>query len=175
MGSITAFAYSCGEKTIRGGLAKLYLLSYCDAAETNGLAYAISEAGDATIKVAVGKNFVNIGLIKRGGLAATEAMTVAENGIFEITQGVTLAVTGVNKKSRKMLNELKGQPVIAILKTKHGNNLAYGLDGQLELSSVTGTIDDTNNGLQIVFDGNTVDFAPEVTDVHLSELLLPAK
>jgi len=174
MGSISAFAYACGEKTIRGGIAKLYLLSYCDTVKTNSLAYSISADGDATISVAKDKSFVNIGLIKRGGLSATETMTVAENGIFDITQGLTLAITGVNKKARALLEELKGQPVIAIVKTKHGNNLAYGLDGQLELSSTTATIDDTNNGVSIVFDGNTVDFAPEVTDAHLATLLMPA-
>lgn len=170
--SISAFLHDCGKFT-QNGLNKIYMIGYHDLLPVSGSTdvYATSVDGIVNeIGKTVGKSFVKVDQTKKtGGLK--ETTTINDNGSVDFTAEFTLSIDNFGAKNKAFTESLIGVPVVALVQLRSGVWVAIGLDGEFELRSAEGTLDDANNLRALTFSGNIDGLIPEVDKTIVPALI----
>lgn len=167
--SLNSFSYACGEGAIAGGVKELFLITVADLDDNDGSFSTITE-GEVSLKIETGKSFAKIGLVKENGLTVSEELAISGAGIKTVTQTLNLAIKGSGKNARTLVGSLVGQPVVAVVKSNQGDSIVYGLDGRLEVSTATSTLDDDNNSFAVVLSGRNADLAKAASSALIALL-----
>ena len=178
--SLTALPRACGAEGIVAGLEKAYIVSFNDLAapsgSVNGDVYTVdSETGMvASIGVASGKMFVEVGLLKStAGL--TEKLTKdTKVGSAYLTQTFTLVLADLSADNKSFVENVLNQPVAVIVKSRTNKFYAAGLNGQLELTTLdggTGAAEGDLMGYTLTFEGIDTKLIPAVDPTIINGLL----
>jgi hypothetical protein len=180
--SLVALPRACGASGVVAGTEKLYIISYNDLTPTgsSGNVYTTTTVSGSTlisdINVATGKNYVEIGLLKSTAGLNEEMTKNLQNGITYFTQTLTVVLADITTANQQFVESVIHQPVSVVLKTRTGNYYAAGLNGQLELSKLTGGTGIQEGdliGYQLEFSGVSKDLIRMVDPTILAGLLIP--
>lgn len=177
--SLTALPRACGTEGIVAGLEKAYMISFSELTPgSDGNVYTTAVNGMlSAITVATGKMFVEIGLLKStAGL--NEALTKnAQNGTAFFTQTFTLVLSDITVDNKTFVESVLNQPVGLLIRTRTGNYFAAGLNGQLELATLTGgtgIAEGDLTGYTLTFTGIDTKLIPQVDPTIIAGLLVAA-
>lgn len=157
--SLVALPRACGAEGNVAGLEKLYVVSFADLATVSGSTevYAASTTGLVNeIGLAVGKKFVEVGLLKStSGLKQALTKNLQQGSAF-FTQTFTLVLSGLTQANKTFLEAVLNQPIAIIFKTRMRNFYVVGLNGQFELSAAqvdSGVTESELSGYNLTFSG----------------------
>lgn len=159
--SLVALPRACGSAGVMAGLQKMYIISYADLAAatgaTNGEVFTTSTGGMVNaIGTVSGKKFVEVGLL-RSSSGLNETLTKnLELGIAYLTQTMTLVLSDLTSDNLSFLDSVLSQQVAVILKTRSGQYVVAGLNGQFELEKAeggTGIKEGDHIGYTLTFNG----------------------
>lgn len=177
--SLVALARACGAEGLVGGVGSLYIIAFADTAvpsgSTNGNIYTVSTGGLVSdIGLASGKNFVEVGLLKSTAGLNEELTKNTQTGSAYLTQTLTLVLADLSSENKAFAESVLNQPVVVIVKSRTGKYYAAGLNGQLELSALTGgtgTAEGDLLGYNLTFSGIDTKLIPQVDPTIISDLL----
>lgn len=141
--SLVALARECGADGQMGGIEKLYIVAFKDlvplvASPTNEV-YTVSSGNLVDeIGIAVGKAFVEVGLIKSTSGLNVELTKNLSTDTRYFTETFTLVLGGVTPENEVFIKSVLAQPVSIVVKTRNGKYVSIGLNGQLELATLSG-------------------------------------
>ena len=138
--SLVALPRACGATGIVAGLETLYIISYVDLDPgEDGNPYTLAINGMvASVLLDSGKLFVEVGLLKSSaGLNETLTKNL-QNGTAFFTQTLTLVLSDLTVENQAFIGSVLNQPVAIIVRSRTGNYFIAGLNGQLELATMTG-------------------------------------
>lgn len=170
--SIAASLKAC--KPTRNGLSKIYVIAYHDLKlSLLGDAEYIEVDGVVTsLKMKNQRNFVEIQNANKSALLK-EMVTVFDNGSVEINQEFTLTLMTISAKNKMFVNALISTPVVFLNKTRNGEWLVIGLDGNLTLKDVNGEINETSNQRTLTFTGTALQLISEIDASIVPSLISP--
>lgn len=156
--TLTQYSRQCG-KTARAGVSSdVYLVAFDDLTKIAGSTEVFTESvGGLVTAIGVGATavlkFQKYGtVIGQAGL--TEDYTRNDNGTFDINKGLTFGLTNLGLvDSRKAVENLMGQPIVALVKLQSGAWIVLGLNGQFQLNTSAGTADTASNGRVLTLGG----------------------
>jgi hypothetical protein len=137
--SIVALPRDCSEGVL-GGIQKFWIIAHKDLEPVSGTdVYTVDTDGYVDdIGVVSGKTYVTIGLLKSTAGASTEMTKNDQTGVNFFTNSITLVVSDITKENLDFVKTVRNQPVSIIMKTRTDKYVVYGLNGQLEISAMTG-------------------------------------
>ena len=170
--SIAASLKAC--KPTRNGLSKIYVIAYHDLKlSLLGDAEYIEVDGVVTsLKMKNQRNFVEIQNSNKSALLK-EMVTVFDNGSVEINQEFTLTLMTISAKNKMFVNALISTPVVFLNKTRNGEWLVIGLDGNLTLKDVSGEINENSNQRTLTFAGSALQLISEIDASIVPSLISP--
>jgi len=177
--SLVALARECGASGIAGGLNNLYMIGFADTAvpesATDNNIYTLSAGGIVSaIGLATGKTFVEIGLLKStAGLTETLTKDTTKGSAY-FTQELVMVLSDLSTDNQTFVQSVLNQPVVIVLKTRTNKYYAAGLNGQLELSALTGgtgTAEGDLMGYNLTFSGIDTILIPQVDSTIIDTLL----
>jgi hypothetical protein len=174
--SITALARNCGEGIV-AGLEKLYMVAFKDLVPVSGSTEVYSTATNGVVNeigLDTGKSFVEIGLLK--STAGLEEKLTKDNskGIAFLDQTFTLVLGDLSTENREWIESVMMQPVAVLIKSRTGKFYTSGLNGQFELSELTGgtgSKEDDQIGYTLTFKGISTKLIPQVEPSIVSGLI----
>lgn len=173
--SIVALSRACGSEGIVAGLEKLYIVSYSDLDGSSGSTFTTATNGQVNdITLAVGKKYVEVGLL-RSSTGLNEALTKnVENGTAYFTQTMTLVLSDMTVENQAFIKSVLNQPVSVLLKARTGKYFVAGLSGQFELSGLeggTGIKEGDLAGYTLTFTGIDTKLVPSVDPTIIAGLI----
>jgi hypothetical protein len=176
--SLVALPRACGAEGVLGGSEKLYMIAHKDLVVVSGTTvYTTASNGTVNeIGLASGKTFVEIGLLKSTAGLNLEYTNNPQTGSSYFTNTLTTVLAGMSVENRAFVDSVKNQPVVALLKTRTGKYFVTGLNGQFEVSAITGgtgVAEGDLNGYNLTFSG--IDgFQPFLVDESIIDDLITA-
>lgn len=140
--SLAALPRVCSDGVI-GGVEKVWMIAFNDLNPLSGSGitdvYSASTNGIVTqIGFDSGKKYVEIGLLKSTS-GMNEALTKDNTkGVSFYTQTFTLVLSDLTVENTAFIKSVTNQPVSIIYKTRTGKYFVAGLNGQMEVTTVTG-------------------------------------
>jgi hypothetical protein len=173
--SILAYSNNCAKATV-SGISQLFLISFNDlkavtgttdvyALATNGMVNQIALANSAVTK------FVKIGILPKAVAIKDSYKFDQSKGIADFSQELTLPVANVSVESRKLMQQVVTQSVVALVKLTSGTYIALGLDGMMQVTSAEGAVTGSDNGYNVTFSAISGDFAPIVDPTIVAALI----
>ena len=137
--SLQNLARSCGTAGIVGGLEKLYVIQYSDLSGSfGGEVYQVSGSVISDITPKSGSSYVEVGLLKSTAGINEELTKNQQNGSAYITQTVSVTLSDLSPENKTWVESLINSPVSFIVKTRTKKYFAAGLNGDMELATLTG-------------------------------------
>jgi len=138
--SLSSLPRACSDGSL-GGVNKVYIIAYKDLATIVGAndVFSASTSGIVNaVGLASGKTYVEIGLLKdTSGL--TEKLTKDNTkGTNFFTQTFSLVLGDITPTNTQFIQDVKGQPVSVIYKTRTNAYFILGLNGQFEITTIEG-------------------------------------
>jgi len=164
---------SCGKENAAGLRDDVYLISYDSLSNITGSTevFSTSETGLISAINAGANKFVKVGSVKNSN-GLTENFTMNDNGSFDIVKELTFSLSNVGSVSNKQgIEALIGNPVSVIVKMRNGQHLALGLNGQLQLSGITGEVNSGANGRTVTLNGSDTELIQVVDPTIVAALL----
>ena len=180
--SLLALARECGADGNVGGLEKVYMIAFNDlkpvAGSLTNEVYTISTGGLVSeIGVVTAKEFVEVGLLRSTAGLNSEMTKEASTATRYFTDTFTLVIGGMGTDQATFVNSVLDQPVVVITKSRTGKFFTAGLNGQLELSALTGgtgTAEGDLQGYTLTFTGISTKLPLQVDPTIIAGLLEPA-
>ena len=176
--SLVALPRACGAAGIVAGLEKLYIISFEDLVPLpSGEVYAETAGLISDISVDSTKNFVEVGLLKSTAGLNEELTKNLQNGTAFLTQTLTVVLSDLTTANKTFVENVLNQPVAVMIKTRTGKYYAAGLNGQLELSGLsggTGIAEGDLIGYTLTFSGISTSLISMVDNTIVASLLVPA-
>lgn len=180
--SLTAFTADACD-ALQGGAKTLHMIAAKDLANITGQNNfysidAVSKEVDE-IKVATGKNFVNVGLYPKAPNGFTLAVTKdATVGTFYFTSTLVFQTRTLTQPVIDFISSVGNQPVVALIEDKQGRWYLLGVNKDMELTTMDGTgignVADDGQNLNLTFEGTNSLAAYLVDDTIIAALLEPA-
>ncbi|WP_316797324.1 hypothetical protein [Pedobacter agri] len=170
--SLAPYLHDCGKYT-KNGLNKIYMIGFHDLVNISGSTEVFATSVDGIvnqINKASGKSFVKVDQTKKTG-GIKETTTINDNGSVDFTAEFTLSIDNFGAKNKAFTESLIGVPVVVLTQLKSGVWVAVGLDGNFELRSAEGTLDDANNNRALTFNGSIDGLIPEVDKTVVPALI----
>jgi hypothetical protein len=167
--SLVALPRACGTEGILGGTEKLYMIAYKDLNVVSGTTVYTTASSGAVNQIGLdtAKKFVEIGLLKSTTGLNFEYVNNPQTGSSYFTNTLTLVLGNLSVENKAFVDSVKNQPVAIILKARTGKYFVTGLNGQFEVSAITGgtgVSEGDLNGYNITFSGVDGDTAKLVDE-----------
>ncbi|WP_316797329.1 hypothetical protein [Pedobacter agri] len=170
---LNAFLKDC--KATRNGLSKIYVIAFSDLklSVLGDAEYSEDENGVIiSVSIKNQRNFVEIQNANKSA-SLKELVTVFDNGSVEINQEFSLTLMTFSAKNKMFVNALINTPVVFLNKTRNGEWLILGLDGNLNLKDVDGEISETSNQRTLTFAGTANQLISEISASAAQTLISP--
>jgi hypothetical protein len=137
--SIAALPRECTQGVL-GGVQSFWIIAHKDLEAISGTdVYTVDTDGFVDeIGLASGKTYVTVGLLKSTAGATTEMTKNDQTGVNFFTNTMTLVLSDITKENLDFIKTVRNQPVSILMKTRTDKYVVYGLNGQLEISAMTG-------------------------------------
>jgi hypothetical protein len=157
--SITSLPRGCGSDSVMGGTDKLYMIAFADLAAVSGSTEVFSTGSNGVVDeigLASAKTFVEVGLLKSTTGFSVEGTFNAQTGSNYVTNSFSVTLNDISATNTAWIESVRYQPVAAMLKSRTGKYFVVGLNGQMEISALTGgngVVEDDLNGYVLTFSG----------------------
>lgn len=154
--TLLALLRECAKNAKAGLSSDVYLIAYDDLVNVEGSTEKFTETNAGLIdEIGVGATkFVKVGTVLNLG-SLTENFTQNENGSYDIAKQLVFSLTNMGSLlGRAFVESLFGQPVAGLVKLATGTWVAVGLNGQFQLKTSEGTIDNASNGRVLTLGGS---------------------
>lgn len=173
--SIAALVKECGAEGSVGGSDKVYMVAHNDLAVVSGTSvYSMVNDEVTEIGLDSGKTFVEIALLKSTSGLNIEFTKNDQTASNYFTHTFTLVLGGMTKANYQFVESVRFQPVVVLLKTRTNKWFVVGLNGQLELSALTGgsgVAEGDLNGYTLTFSGIDGKQPLHVNDLIVADLI----
>ena len=178
--SLTALTRECGTEGIMGGILKMYIMAYADFKSIGAAGSPIYTETTGTVSalgIVTAKKFVEIGLLKSTAGIVETLTKNAQNGTAFYTQDFSLVLSNVSAENRAFVKSVLNQPVSIIVKGRNNKDYIIGLNGLLELDSLsggTGVAEGDLNGYTLGFKGLDSDLVKFIDPALYATILTDA-
>jgi len=171
--SLTALPRECNEGVI-AGLERVYMIAFKDLQKITGSEEVFSADTTGTVvQINTSNGFVEIGLLKSTSGLEEKLTKDPAKGTCYFTQTFKLVLGDLTSANQNFIASVVNQPVAVIYKTRTGLFFVVGLNGQFEVTSVTGgtgVAESDMIGYQVDFAGISKTTAPLVSSALVTTL-----